>query len=860
MRRDLLLRRPSPRVRARARRRPNRLADRDRPDRDRPSGSASRTRGNLTSAPTHSPRTRPRVRPSAFVSAVAVASSSVRDSTISASATRSRTSTSARNPSSSSSLARARNSVAFRPAPVLGDVRDDPSASSLIRARSSHALASASRLSRSPAMITLDANADVPSSIPSARPSRREDATFRDRLERAGEPMPRGSTTIRLPRRSAIVAGEAARSRRRLAVSAPRTRTRQPPTTIPRRRVSRRLADASTRRPSRVVASPRRRRATRPSLFVSGRQTNLGVSRRDASRRLRRRRARETAPRAQAVKRRKSSRRALHRLRQRRARLASRQPLRAFFTERTTFAERASRRASDPRAARERDGARFAREKSAKDRVPRDVFRATSSRDGVLRETSPRRERSRGDSTPPRASRLRERASPRRDDAAPLDARHAETRDASPSRESRDIVRVARRPRVGDGTPRESRDAKNRESSMRVRARVPRGRLRRGPRRLARLVGVTRVSRFLLDARGGAPRAEEARAGFSPRVSRVDVGDVSPRRGSKRVATFRGGFASRASRGGPRVPRRYRLAREPSRNARRAGETREDERGVESRAVRAFDVGDARRGGGAVRGELARRHGGGSRRVRRCVVGASAESGAVPFEERARAAREEVRARESRGDVADSTVVRAGESRVGFGEGRGVSRRRVGGRGTTRRTSRRGRRGRGRRRDRFWRRPRRGEPRGGRRRAPWRARRVSNARRRRDARRPAREGGSRGTRGRARGARPPRTRASLRARIDAEALASARASVARLVNAADVPDSVAIVVVAGAREATRTPTRRATRDDPPGPKTTRRTAKTTPREVPRATTRPRAPCPLRVPPFSVAANRAIAPP
>lgn len=68
--------------------------------------------------------------------------------------------------------------MAFRPAPVLGDVRDDPSASSLIRARSSHVLASASRLSRSPAMITLDANADVPSSIPSARPSRREDATF----------------------------------------------------------------------------------------------------------------------------------------------------------------------------------------------------------------------------------------------------------------------------------------------------------------------------------------------------------------------------------------------------------------------------------------------------------------------------------------------------------------------------------------------------------------------------------------------------------------------------------------------------------------------------------------------------------
>ena len=40
-------------------------------------------------------------------------------------------------------------------------------------------------------------------------------------------------------------------------------------------------------------------------------------------------------------------------------------------------------------------------------------------------------------------------------------------------------------------------------------------------------------------------------------------------------------------------------------------------------------------------------------------------------------------------------------------------------------------------------------------------------------------------------------RASARARIDAEALASARANVARLVNAADVPDSVAVVAVAG---------------------------------------------------------------
>ena len=122
-----------------------------------------------------------------------------------------------------------------------------------------------------------------------------------------------------------------------------------------------------------------------------------------------------------------------------------------------------------------------------------------------------------------------------------------------------------------------------------------------------------------------------------------------------------------------------------------------------------------------------------------------------------------------------------------------MSRRRVGGRGTTRRTSRRGRRGRGRRRDRFWRRPRRGEPRGGRRRAPWRARRVSNARRRRDARDRARRRVC-GTRG-ARGARPPRR--VRRCARDAEALASARASVARLVNAADVPDSVAIVVVAG---------------------------------------------------------------
>ena len=175
--------------------------------------------------------------------------------------------------------------MAFRPAPVLGDVRDDPSASSLIRAREVvHVLASASRLSP----LARDDHprrerGTRPSSIPSARPSRREGRHLRDRLERAGEPMPRGSTTIRLPRRPAIVAGERLD---RDAVSRSRHLARgrggrfHHPAPAPRLAASRRRrVDAG--RPSRAVASPRRRRATTITLRFG---TTIRLASRDATR------------------------------------------------------------------------------------------------------------------------------------------------------------------------------------------------------------------------------------------------------------------------------------------------------------------------------------------------------------------------------------------------------------------------------------------------------------------------------------------------------------------------------------------------------------------------------------------------
>ena len=498
---------------------------------------------------------------------------------MSASATRSRTLTSARNPSSSSSLARVRNSVAFRPAPVLGDVRDDPSASSLIRARSSHALASASRLSRSPAMITLDANADVPSSIPSARradartpPSRPPRARGRANAARVDhDPSP---TSFR------DCAARAARSRRRLAVSAPRTRTRQPANHHPattRLATSRRRGDASSASRRRLAATAARHASIALRLGTTIRVASSDATRLAVSVAAARATPRHARRHLDAGSRRTA--RSIVSARDARGRLQNAPPgFRAVAAPSPPNARRAARVILAPRAsasARDspaRNPRRIASRASRPARRLRVAATVASRRHVAIARAAIRASRARVASASAR----------RRDATTPRHLTHAPRRRASRRLGASLATVSASRVFPASTATRHARFA-TRRSARRRRASARASRAdasAAGARRLARLPRDPRVSRLPLDARGGAPRAEEARAGLSRRVSRVDVGGVSPRRGSKRVATSRGGVASRASRGGPRAPRHHRVARETVEERAARGETREDERGA----------------------------------------------------------------------------------------------------------------------------------------------------------------------------------------------------------------------------------------------------------------------------------------